>query len=181
MKFPCCLLVATLVAAGPLHLRAQQHTAGAAQIRTSARGTGRIVARTRLDLFGTIQGNALTSTNGPLANAMVRLRDARFGRIVAVQPTDSTGLFTFKGLDPGSYIVEIVGDDASVLAASQVININAGEAASAIVKLPFRLPPFAGILGHSAASAAVVTTEAAALSVLAIKTAGEEKCRKPKG
>ena len=32
----------------------------------------------------------------------------------------------------------------SVLAASQVLNVGAGEAVSAVVKLPFRIPPFGG-------------------------------------
>jgi len=91
--------------------------------------------------------------------------------------TDPSGIFTFKGLDPGSYIVEMMGSDHTILAASQVLNINAGEAVSAVVKLPFRIPPFAGILGNlTPTTAAAVTTEAAASSVLAITTAGEPTC-----
>ena len=131
----------------------------------------------RPDALGTIQGNALNSTNGQLPNMAVRLRDARFGRILDTQLTDQSGLFTFKALDPGSYIVEMMGGDQSVLAASQVLNINAGEAASAVVKLPFRIPPFAGVLGNATpTTAAVVTTEAAASSVLAVTTVGDPTC-----
>src|SRR3954467_7922406 len=72
-------------------------------------------ATVRPDAFGLIQGNALDSTNGQLANATVRLRDARFGRILGAQLTDHSGLFTFKGLDPGSYIVEMMGNEDTVL------------------------------------------------------------------
>src|SRR5579864_4855907 len=84
-------------------------------VRTVAR------AGARSEAFSTtIQGNALTSTNGQLANTIVRLRDARFGRIIDSQLTDESGLFAFRTVDPGSYIVEIMGaDQASVLAASQ--------------------------------------------------------------
>ena len=100
-------------------------------------------------MFSTIQGNALTSTNGALANAFVRLRDARVGQIVETQVTDQSGLFAFPAVDPGSYIVEIMGQDQySVLAASQMLNVGPGEAVSAIVKLPFKIPPFAGVLGQ---------------------------------
>ena len=40
-----------------------------------------------------------------------------------------------------------MANDQTVLAASQLINVNAGEAVSTLVKLPFRIPPFAGMLG----------------------------------
>src|SRR5437764_2211910 len=79
----------------------------------------RLLPGTRPDVFSTIQGNALTSTDSVLANANVRLRDARIGQIIANQMTDQAGIFTFRAVDPGTYIVELVGkDQASVLAAS---------------------------------------------------------------
>jgi hypothetical protein len=62
-----------------------------------------------------------------------------------------------------------MGPDRSVLAASQIINVNAGEAASAVVKLPFRIQPFAGVLGHSTQSATVVAAAAGASQILAVK------------
>ena len=128
------------------------------------------VSRLKTDAFTTIQGNALTSTNGPLNDMTVRLRDARFGRIVGSQTTDKSGLFEFKSIDPGTYIVEVMANDQSaVLAASQLLNLNSGEAVSAVVKLPFRIPPFAGIMGStSMPSAAAVAAEAAASGVASI-------------
>jgi hypothetical protein len=172
-------MVATFVLLGALHTVAQQQAS--AQIPSAAGLVARAASRTlpslRADAVGTIQGNALNSTNGQLPNQAVRLRDARFGRIVDAQLTDQAGLFTFKGLDPGSYIVEMMATDQSILAASQVLNINAGEAVSAVVKLPFRIPSFAGILGNTTpTTAAAVTTEAAASSVLAVTTTGEPTC-----
>jgi hypothetical protein len=120
-----------------------------------------------------IQGNALSSTNAALPNVAVRLRDARTGRIVAATRTDKSGLFTFRPVEPGSYIVELVGEDQRVLAAGEILNVNAGDAVSAVVKLPFRLQPYAGVLGHTAASAMLVTATAAATGVLATQVAGE--------
>ena len=109
----------------------------------------------------TIQGNALDSSNGRLANAVVRLRDARYGRIVDTQLTDKSGLFAFKAIDPGTYIVEIMSNDKSILAASELLNVNLGEVESAVVKLPVRIPAFA-----PAATAAVI--HAAAIGVAAV-------------
>ena len=118
----------------------------------------------------TIQGNALDSTNGQMTNAIVRLRDARFGRIVDTQLTDKSGIFAFKAIDPGSYIVEIMANDQSILAASQLLNVNAGEAVSAVVKLPFRIPPFAGAGRRQRRGRLpwIVATQAAASSVAAV-------------
>ena len=128
---------------------------------------------TRPNIFTTIQGNALSSTNGVLPDTMVRLRDARAGRIVDAQTTDKSGLFAFKSVDPGSYIVELVGNDQSILAASQILNVNAGEAVSAVVKLPFRLAPFGGLLGQTVPSAAAVSSAAAASGVMATAVTGQ--------
>jgi hypothetical protein len=162
-----------LVAAGTVSVIAQQAGITAvprtlATARTTVSQTA--VSKLKTDAFSTIQGNALNSTNGALNEAIVRLRDARFGRIVATQTTDKSGLFEFKAVDPGAYIVEVMANDQSaVLAASQLLNINSGEAVSAVVKLPFRIPPFAGIFGTSnTASAAAVASEAVASGVTSL-------------
>jgi hypothetical protein len=175
------------MAVAALHVAAQQpaapRTGPAAAVprATIARATPRVDAPrllpgTRPNVFTTIQGNALTSTNASLTGANVRLRDARIGQIVDVQTTDKSGLFSFRTVDPGSYIVEIVSpDQSSVLAASQVLNVGPGDAVSAVVKLPFRAPTFAGALGATP-SATAVTTQAAASGLLATTTAGAPTC-----
>ena len=167
---PRFLSIATLslVAASLLPLTAQQQAASA---ENTARSTvsQAALARAKERALTSIQGNALSSTNGQMNNIVVRLRDARLGRIVDTQLTDKSGLFAFKALDPGTYIVEIMSNDQSILAASQLLNVNAGEAVSAVVKLPFRIPPFAGIMGSTSTPTAVaVATEAAASSVAAV-------------
>ena len=173
------LVVATM------HVTAQQpgSTAAAAARSTVARAAParpdapRILPGTRSNVFGTIQGNALSSTNGALTDAVIRLRDARAGQIIETQLTDSSGLFAFPKLDPGSYVVEIMDQNQhAVLAASQILNVGPGEAVSAIVKLPFRIPPFAGLLGNSTPSAATVMTQAASAGVLATQVSGAPTC-----
>src|SRR4051812_46649311 len=148
-------------------LAAQQRTAIAVN---TARDAGPIaISKAREKAFTTIQGNALNSTNGRMNDAIVRLRDARFGRIVDTQITDTSGMFAFKGIDAGSYVVELMSNEQSVMAASQLLNVNAGEAVSAVVKLPFRIPPFAGLMGSSSTPSAIaVAAEAAASSILAV-------------
>ena len=163
--------VLLLIAISTLSLAAQQQAATATTARAVGKSTTTksALARAHNSWTNIIQGNALNSTNGPLNDVVVRLRDARFGRIVDTQLTDKSGLFAFKALDPGSYIVEIMSNDQSVLAASQLLNVNAGEAVSAVVKLPFRIPPFAGLMGSaSTPSATALVTEAAASSIASV-------------
>jgi hypothetical protein len=169
------VVVSALVVVASLQPSAQQMpaTSGAPGVSASRTVTPRLLPGTRADVVSTIRGNALDSTNGKLANTLVRLRDARVGTIVETQFTDSTGAFAFKSLDPGNYIVEIMAADQTVLAASPLINISAGEAVSAIVKLAFRIPPFAGVLGNSAASAVAVIAQALASGVLVTTISGQ--------
>jgi hypothetical protein len=172
-----------LVVFGTIHLIAQQ-SGGVTTPRSSLAGvapaqprTAKMLPGTRPNVFSAIQGNALDTTDGALANAAVRLRDARFGQIITTQTTDQSGLFAFRTVDPGSYIVEIMGaDQSSVLAASQVLNVGPGEAVSAVVKLPYKMPPLAGILGNSTPSAGSLTAQAASAGILATEPSGAPTC-----
>jgi len=137
--------------------------------QTGSTVSPRALATARSISLTTIQGNTLTSTNGVLPDATVRLRDARSGRIRDTQLTDRAGLFAFHSVEPGTYVVEIVGGDQSILAASQMLYVEAGDSVSAIVKLPFRMPILGGLLGHTVQSAAAVAAAAAASGVLAAK------------
>ena len=107
----------------------------------------------------------------------MRLRDARFGQIVETQRTDRAGLFTFPKVDPGIYIVEIIGlDQVSVLAASEVLTVGPGEAVSAVVKVPFNTQVIPGTVGGSTPTAAALKTQAVAAGILATQAPGTETC-----
>jgi PDZ domain-containing secreted protein len=163
------LATVSMIAIGSLTLVAQQQSASAVPAIRSTMSKATL-AKVRERALTTIQGNALNSTNGQMNHVVVRLRDARFGRIVDTQVTDDRGIFEFKAIDPGSYIVEMLATDQTIMAASQLLSVNAGEAISAIVKLPFRITPFAGVIGNTASTptAAALVTEAAANSVVAL-------------
>jgi len=150
-------------------------TASAGLAQTSR--ISRPLPGTRASAFALVQGNALDSKNAQLANTLVRLRDARFGRIVDSQLTDRVGLFAFRNIEPGIYVVEMVAaDHVTVLAASPLLSVNTGEAVSAVVRLPFQVGPYSNILASTAPSITAVTTQAAASAVMAVTTAGEPTC-----
>src|SRR5689334_19965968 len=87
------------------------------QVSPTAPQTAVVVASKAPGTRIVISGNALTATNAPLSGAAVRLRDARYGRILDSQTTDAAGVFEFKPVDPGSYVVELLGNDQRVAAA----------------------------------------------------------------
>jgi hypothetical protein len=177
------LVAVVVVAVNPSSLAAQQTASETAPtLRPGPVVSGgpsptsvvpRLLPGTKTNVFSSIQGTALNSTNGAMPNTLMRLRDARFGRIVDTVTTDKSGLFTFRGIDPGSYVVEMMGPaNEAVVAATPIINVGSGQVASTILKLPFKIPPFAGILGHTTASALAVASAAAASGVLAESVAG---------
>ena len=140
-----------------------------AQAPAATAAVSKLLPGTRTGVLSTIQGTAVNSTNGSLADTVVRLRDARYGRIVSTVTSDKQGAFAFRGLDPGSYVVEVMSPaNNAVLASSPVLNVSTGEAISALVKLPFRIPPFAGLIGNSSQTTAqAVSTAAQAVTAAA--------------
>jgi hypothetical protein len=127
--------------------------------------------------FATVHGNALDALNHGLPNNPVRLRDARAGRIVDIQLTDNSGLFAFRLLDPGSYVAELLSARTNtVLAASEILSVDAGEVVSAFIRLPFRDSPFAAVLGHHAGQAGVIIAAAAASGLLTQSATAAVSC-----
>jgi hypothetical protein len=154
------VIVATATVAGGVPVAAQQQ--GAPAVRAGQAG-----------LSASIQGTAVNWTNTPLANAPVRLRNARNGRVLDSMLTNRFGAFGFRGLEPGSYVVELMsaGHDA-VLATTPIINVDSDQTVAALIKLPFRSPPAGGALGKSLPTVLAVTAAAVAAGVLATSVTG---------
>lgn len=135
----------------------------------AAAATSKLLPGTRAGVLSSIQGNAVNASNGALTDTVVRLRDARMGHIVDTVMTDRQGMFAFRGVDPGNYVVEVMSPaNNAVMASSQVLNVSTGEAVSALVKLPFRIPALAGLIGNSTqTTASAVSTAAQAVTAAA--------------
>jgi hypothetical protein len=140
--------------------------------------TGRPVARllpgTGPGAFATIQGNALDSADRPIAAATVRLRDVRFGAIAGSDVTDRAGLFVFRPVEPGSYVVELLDPDHRVVATSDILSVNASDSSSTFVKLPARTVPAAAFFTRGGSAALAVLAAAASSGVLATDVTGED-------
>jgi hypothetical protein len=109
-----------------------------------------------------------------MADRSVRLRDARYGRIVGTKVTDRGGLFAFRAVDPGIYVVELIGADGILLAASDLLTVSAGSSVTAVVQLPYKVSKLSALLGDSVPQLASVLSAAAAAGVLATEITGED-------
>jgi hypothetical protein len=127
--------------------------------------------------FATIHVSAVSATNTALPGHLVRLRDARYGRMVAANTTDEAGTFTFRDVDPGSYIIELLAGNQSVQATSALLSVDAGAVVFAVVRLPSRLEPAAGFFDRGVARAGAVIAAAAAAGVLAVQSTTDVSSR----
>jgi len=146
-----------------------------ANVTPNSSATARLLPGTRSGVLSTIEGKAMTAVNTPMSGTTVRLRNARAGTIVNTMTTDRFGAFAFRDLDPGTYVVELMNNNA-VIASSPLLNVGTGDAISALVRVPFTTSPIAGVLGSSQTAAAAITnaaqvvTAAAAASNVAAQT-----------
>lgn len=151
-------------------IAAAPHNAATAQ---SADQIARPIASARLETTAIIQGSAVGPQAGDVGAHPVRLRDARSGHLAGRSLTDKAGAFEFRGIDPGSYVVELMGADDTVIAASDIISVNAGERVSMVLNLTATRLPLSGVLGRSIGSALLITTAAATAGILATQVTGE--------
>ena len=153
------ILLGTGVAAAQSSNRAPVAAAGNQATNSGLRATSATAA--------TIGGLVLNGAGEPIPGAPVRLRDARFGRILRTEATGTAGEFEFASIDPGSYVVELLGDDRMVLAASRLLHVVAGETTAETLQLPadrrwsrvlIGALPRAGVVLGAAAAAGVLAT-----------------------
>jgi hypothetical protein len=63
---------------------------------------------------GTIDATARSAAGQALAHSRVQVRDLQTGKLAATGTSDAEGAFSFAGLPPGSYVVEVVGQTGEI-------------------------------------------------------------------
>lgn len=178
MPRPKPIVVLALVLAAGVEAAAQAGVArGVSQVPTTTAPVQPakpvVLPGTPAAAFATIHVSAVSEANTALSRRLVRLRDARYGRMVAVNTTDEAGTFTFRDVDPGSYIIELLGGDQSIQATSALLSVGAGAVLYAVVRLPSRREPAAAFFDRRVVRAGAIIAAAAAAGVLAVQSTND--------
>ena len=109
-------------------------------------------------------GLARNSLNMPIPYARLALRNIGTGQIEARATANQNGRFSFLDLDPSVYVVELLGADNSIVAASQLIAINRGEVRQTEVRTAASAAIVAATFGSNLTPTLPRTTAVAASS-----------------
>jgi len=122
---------------------------------------------------GTINGIAQTSTGQILANYTVRARNLDTGQVAGTTMSNAAGSFTFAGLSPANYIIEVVNQTGSMVGSSASITVTAGATASVTVSATATAAGAAvgAAASHGISTAVFVTTAAAAAGIAGVVVA----------
>ncbi len=113
-----------------------------------------------------IVGEARGPDRAPLPEGRLQLRSLRAGEVVRRLLADGDGRFAFRSVEPGTYVVELMGADDTVLALSEAVTIGANEVIETLVQSTDRTRTFGWWLGSTTSSA---LSSAASLGILSVE------------
>lgn len=119
---------------------------------------------------GKVTGTVVNHDNTPIANARLRLRDITTGRTVQTTEGDGAGRFTFLGVPPGRYVVELVDRHGNVLALGQMFGLGPLETVTTLIRLAASSSWYSGLFANVALA---VLATASALGLTALGNGGQ--------
>lgn len=162
----CALLIGAFAVACPAMASTGNAGAQAGSSPAAAASSEAIAAAGRpASPSASVTVSAWESDDTPIAYARLRLRSVVTGRIHAAAVANELGEAAFHGVEPGSYIVELVSEAGKVLTVGQRFTASAGETVATFVRLGARVPWFSGFFGNAAA---VIAATAAATGITAL-------------
>jgi hypothetical protein len=98
-------------------------------------------------------GLARNSLNAPIPYARVLLRNISTGEVQERATADELGRFSFVDLDPNAYVVELLGPDGAVVAASAMVKLSKGQLGQTEVRVAAAAATVVASLGNETAPA----------------------------
>jgi hypothetical protein len=121
---------------------------------------------------GTISGTAQSSTGEPLPKYTVRVRNLQTGQLAGTTTSSAAGGFSFAGLSPASYVVEVISPAGVIVGSSPSIVVAAGAtvtvAVTATAATAIAGAAAGGAAGGGISNAVVVTTIAVAAGIAGV-------------
>ena len=116
---------------------------------------------------GTVNGVAADPSKNPLANHTVRLRNVSTGQVSGTTTSAANGSFSFAGVTPGNFVIEVVNAAGNIVGTSSTIAVTAGTVATVTVTAT-ALAGAAAAAGGAGALAGIFT----GTSLLVVTAAG---------
>lgn len=137
---------------------------------------------------GSLQGIARNAQQQPLGNMKVQIRNVATGQLAGTGTTNAAGQFSFAGLNPGDYVVEVVNAAGQIVATAAPVSVAAGTVATVTVTASAAAPAAAaagGLFGLGTAGTVLgIAGAAAAIGITAMVVTKDNKitiCHKPAG
>lgn len=115
-------------------------------------------ARAQAQGTGAIQGTAQSSAGQTLPNFTVQLRNVQTGQLAGSTTSNAAGSFSFTGLNPANYVIEVVNQAGAIVGTSSAVTVTAG----ATVTVTVTASAVGAAAGAGAAAAAAGGAGAAA-------------------
>ncbi len=119
--------------------------------------------------LGGVQGTAQDAAQQAVGNVTVNLRNVQTGQIVSSTTANAAGQFSFAGISPGSFLIEIV-DAAGNILGTATVTVTAG--AVATVAVTATALGVAAVAAGTAGGLAGLLTGTSLLAVTAATVAG---------
>lgn len=75
---------------------------------------------------GSVQGTATNTNGATLPNYSIQLRNLATGQLAGTTTSNAAGAFSFAGLTPGNYVIEVVNQAGAVVGTSAALTVTAG-------------------------------------------------------
>ena|SRR5829696_5455091 len=131
----------------------------------SGRPPARVGAKAAATGGTSVLGVAWKVDNTPIASARLRLRNLVTGKVEATTVGDAIGQFTFDGIEGGTYVVELLGENGKIATVGHAFVIAPGETVATFVRLGTKVPWFSGFFNNAASA---ITSSAASQGITAI-------------
>jgi len=119
---------------------------------------GLVVAASAGQGTGKISGIARNAQDQVLPSVKVQLRNVDTGQLVATSRAGTDGKFEFTGLNPGTYVVEIVDDAGRIVGLSPATALAAGGAITGLLVSASAAGALAGAAAAGGAGAFFAST-----------------------
>jgi hypothetical protein len=121
----------------------------------------------RAQAEGSLSGTASSPAGKPLTNHTVQLRNTATGKLAGTTTSNGVGQFSFAGLNPGSFAVEVLNAAGEIVGTSASISVAAGAVVTGVAVSASAAAATAGAAAAAVAGGSFFASTAGIITVIA--------------